>query len=102
MAKRPVITRQMAEDAAVELARQYAPGYQPTREDDRRKNAADVILRHYATQERYALDVQSPADFAKAVRNSPNTRAAELDRLTPEALAELQQQMVADYPGKPS
>lgn len=102
MAKRPVITKAMADQAAAVLAEQVDPDHEPTKQDSARRGAADIILRHWGTQERYALDVQTPAEYARAVRNSPNTRAAELDRLTEAQAEALQQQMTGDYPGKAS
>lgn len=63
--------------------------------------AGEVLLRAFQTQERYALDQQTPADFARAAKN-PKTRAAELDRLTQDDLLALQAKLTTDFPGKPA
>lgn len=101
MARRATISPKLKAMAHTEVERQLADGYEPTIHDQRRMNAALGILKLADTQERYALDQQTPADFARAALN-PKTRAAELDRLTEDNLLDLQAKLAGDYPGKPA
>jgi hypothetical protein len=59
--------------------------------------AADSLLRACLTQQRYNLHPQTPADYARATRVQ-SSAAQQLDRLTPEQVEDLRQQMTADYP----
>jgi hypothetical protein len=64
------------------------------------QRAAQALMSACQNQERYGLNPQTPADFARA--SLKRGGAQELAALTPEKLAEYQQQMTGDYPGKPS
>jgi hypothetical protein len=63
--------------------------------------AADNLLRHCLTQERYGLKPQTPTDFERAL-DRPVSSARDLANLTHEELLELQAKMVkaAGYPGR--
>ena len=62
--------------------------------------AADSLLRACLTQQRYSLNPQTPADYARATRVK-NSAAQQLDAMTADELHEYQRQMTGDYPGRP-
>jgi hypothetical protein len=65
------------------------------------KACADLI-RFFQTQERYALEARTPADYERALQNRSKSEAKELDKLTPEQVREMQRLAIGDdYPGKP-
>jgi hypothetical protein len=69
------------------------------------QHAAEALIRFFQTQERYALEPKTPADFNRAQRfgrNPENSAAARLEALTDDQILDLQAKMTADYPGKPS
>lgn len=101
MARRALLTPADAEIARQEILRQLAPDYEPTREDYGRRDAAKILLQLFATQERYALEQSTPADYARAA-NNPKTRAAQHERLTADDVYDLQAKLAGDYPGKPA
>jgi hypothetical protein len=67
--------------------------------DLRWERAATSLLRLYQTQERYGLNPQAPADYARATRR-PNSGAQQLETTTEDDLYALQAQLAGDYPGK--
>src|SRR5215213_7642350 len=67
--------------------------------DLRRERAATSLLRLYQTQQRYALDQQTPADYARATRR-PNSLAQQLEAMTEDELLVRQAELAGDYPGK--
>jgi hypothetical protein len=69
------------------------------------QRACSDLIRFFQTQERYALEARTPADFNRAQhkgRNPENSAAARLEALTDDQILDLQAKMTADYPGKAS
>jgi hypothetical protein len=94
---RPFISRQLADKALARLEEIM------DMEDQKglsvaQKSAADII-RFFQVQENYQL--KEPRDYERSLRRA-NSQASRLENLSPEALAKMQREMVADYPGKPS
>jgi len=93
------ISDEIAEEAITTLRALNAKETAEDKTDLRRERAATSLLKLYQTQERYGLNPQTPADYARAT-NRPNSLAQQLDAMTEDQLLELQRAMTADYPGR--
>src|SRR3954471_22956785 len=94
------ISDEIAEEAIATLRALNSDTTAEGKTDLRRERAATSLLKLYQTQDRYALNPQTPADYARATRVT-NSAAQQLDRMTDEELLRRQAEMTTDYPGRP-
>jgi hypothetical protein len=91
------ISDDIAEEAIATLRDLSSAETEDHKTDLRRERAATSLLRLYQTQERYGLNPQAPADYARATQR-PNSLAQQLEAMTEDELLARQAELTADYP----